>query len=127
MDSNYFNSKKYIILLILICILFVIITIKAFDYMPKPAETYGEYNTQYPVSSEQKLQTDNSNFDNSEVSTDDGSDEDTDDEDEDEDNSSDNNEERTSFSQKSSYSNDFMEIPTPPGAVEEEISVVDTN
>ena len=32
---NDFNSKKYILLLILICFIFTIFIIKAFDYLPK--------------------------------------------------------------------------------------------
>lgn len=35
MNNNYdFNSKKYVLLLFIVCTLFLILTIKAFDYLP---------------------------------------------------------------------------------------------
>ena len=129
MDTNNFNSQKYLILLILICLLFAILTIKAFEYMPKPADTYGEYNTKYQVPTGEQLKSDNNmvNNENSELQEED---EDTD-EDEDEDSEEDNNTNQKSghidYSQPSTSSNDFIEIPAPPGTVEEEINDVDTN
>ena len=42
MDKNFdFNSKKYMILLILICLVFVIMIVKAFEYLPEnePVDT----------------------------------------------------------------------------------------
>ena len=43
-NSFDFNSKKYMILLILICTLFTIFTIKIFDYMPKPEIIVDNFN-----------------------------------------------------------------------------------
>ena len=44
MSNNFdFNSKKYMILLVLICIVFAIFIIKAFDYLPEN-DVYDAYN-----------------------------------------------------------------------------------
>ena len=34
--DEYFNSKKYVILLIIVCLLFAMLILKSFDYLPKP-------------------------------------------------------------------------------------------
>lgn len=131
MNNNYFNSKKYMILLVLICLLFAILTMKAFEYMPKPAETYGDYNTQYRVPSGEQVQSDNNAY-NNENAVSEEEEEDTDDEDEEDEDTEENTDKNQKsghidFSQPATSSNDFIEIPAPPGAVEEEINAVDTN
>ena len=134
--DNFFDSKKYIILLIIVCLLFTIMTVKFFDYIPKPLnnqelEEYQPYNQ----NSEQDEQ-----INNVSESVEDFSDDDQDDEDEDEDENDENDENENAegineksghidYMPQSSFNNnvDFVEIPAPNGTNEETIQVYDTN
>jgi len=62
--QEYFNSKKYIILLLVVFILFTIMTIKVFEYAPKPEnkmeqEIYNpqDYSSEYKGNSTTNAQT----------------------------------------------------------------------
>ena len=129
MDSNYFNSKKYIILLVIVCSLFAILTAKVFDYMPQPVDNQ-EYNRYYPSSLKTELKNQNNEQINDEESlADEDADEDEDDEDDDdEDNIEDEQEDNYNQHQKSGHidfmpkTTEFDEIPAPKGAVEEVIN-----
>ena len=138
MDSNYFNSKKYIILLILICTLLAVLTAKVFDYIPQPPEN-NEYEGYYPHPAREQLlrapsdltNNNNSTFDET-ASNDDEDDDDDDDEDDNTENNINDSQHKSGhidYMPKSAYSNndDFGEIPAPPGTVEEQINAIDTN
>jgi len=128
MNKDYFNSRKYIILLIIVCILFTIIILKAFDYMPKPIDNseYNGYN--------QSILNNNINNEQSEENT---NDEDENLNSDDDDNDDDNDEDNADEQDKSGHidfikeTTEFEEIQAPKGTVEEEIHVdygtTDTN
>lgn len=75
MNNFDFASNKYKILLIIICIIFLILVIKAFDYLPESIENVEDINTQSYTESpmqisddqntqEQEEQNDNTEDDN---------------------------------------------------------------
>lgn len=135
--DNFFNSKKYIILLIVVCLLFTIITVKVFDYMPKPVNNmeYNEYKTNFNNDNDDSMlnQTKES-YANNNDDDEEEIDEDVDENDEDEyddDDTTDNVQNRSGhvdFMPQSSNQNtiDFIEIPAPKGSDEEKIKAYDT-
>lgn len=126
--EDYFNSKKYIILLVIVCLLFTIMTIKVFEYMPKRLETQAteEYTPKVSENDTKQVDEENDDTTNTEDSvTDDDEDENTDDSD------YDNNETNYNNNHKSGHI-DFMsssypdiknleEIAAPKGTFEERI------
>ena len=135
--DEFFNSKKYIILLVIVCLLFTIITAKVFDYMPKPVNNqeydgyipYGNLNNNSTFSDTQIEKSFSANLNNEEDESDEDSQED---EDEDDDTSVDDDMHRSGhidFMPPSAYqnTNDFVEIPAPKGSNEDNIQAIDTN
>ncbi len=131
--EEYFNSKKYIILLVIICLLFTIMVAKIFDYMPKQINNQ-DYEGYTPVFntgingsqlrgqfSDEQIRESYENEDT----------DDDDEENEDEDNNSE--EENTAENERTGHiqylpksypdMNNFEEIPAPKGTVEEEIKI----
>ena len=121
--EEYFNSKKYIILLVIICLLFTIMVAKIFDYMPKQINNQ-DYEGYTPVfntginGSQLRGQFSDEQIRESY-------------ENEDEDNNSE--EENTAENERTGHiqylpksypdMNNFEEIPAPKGTVEEEIKI----
>ena len=136
--EEYFNSKKYIILLVVVCILFTIMTVKVFEYMPKPLNNQEaeEYSPQFinnkndsEYNNEQDENTYAENSDDEEYNEEEDDDED---EDDDKDSSVEEKQQKSGhidFMPKSSYQNlnDLEEIPAPKGTNEEKIQAYDTN
>ncbi len=131
MNYEDFNSKKYMILLALMCILLLIMTIKVFDYMPQPIKET-ELNPQnYEQVSNSEGQTVSENVQNDEAAEED-------DEDEGDDEEEDNSEDETDSSYDNNHKHghidympspsykmmDLEEIPAPKGTVEEEINAI---
>ena len=127
--QEYFNSKKYIILLLVVFILFTIMTLKVFEYAPKPSnemeqEIYNpkDYSSEYKEGSAKNAQTtmQDDESDNEESDNDDESNEDE--------------AAKANYDKKhkkghidfmpKSYPdiNKFDEIPAPKGSSEEEIN-----
>lgn len=126
--DNYFNSKKYIILLVVVCILFAILIIKIFDYLPKPDNIPPSGYTTEKTSVNNTDDAVNESYDNEDADSDE-EDEDDDDTSEDDDNIDDNHKSgHIDFEQKSYPDiNNFEEIPAPKGSNEEIIQTYDTN
>ncbi len=125
--DNYFNSKKYIILLVIVCILFAILIIKFFDYLPEPDNIPP---TGHSIRESSVINTDDAVNDSS-----DNEDAESENEEEDEDDASeeDNIDENhktghIDFERKSYPDiNNLEEIPAPKGSNEEIIQTYDTN
>ena len=125
--DNYFNSKKYIILLVVVCVLFAILIIKFFDYLPQPDNIPPSgYSTQETSINDDNNAvndpSDNEEADNEEEDEE----EDTSDDD---DNIDDNHKTGHIDFERKSYPdvNNFEEIPAPKGSNEEIIQTYDTN
>lgn len=129
--EDYFNSKKYIILLVIVCVLFTIMTVKVFEYMPKRLETQTteEYTPKVSINdSQQKDEEDDTQDDEDIDDGEDNTDDDSDDESADENDDA----EDTNYNNHKSGHIDFMrssypdikeldEIPAPKGTNEEKI------
>lgn len=131
--EEYFNSKKYIILLVIICLLFTIMVAKIFDYMPKqinnqdyegytPVFSNGVSGSQFRGQFSDEQVREYYENENAEA-------EDEDDEEEanntEEENTADNSRSGHIEYLPKSYPdiNNFEEIPAPKGTVEEEIKI----
>ena len=106
-NSFDFNSKKYMILLVLICVLFAIFTIKIFDYMPKPVNEADDYNEEQVVDVNSPAQEDNIASKKNE----------------DEEDSEEHKTGHFNFMPKQNHDEEgeYDEIDAPPGAVSEDI------
>ena len=134
MNSNYFNSKKYIILLIVICALLAILTAKVFEYMPQEVndglqgynpQTY-QKNLSTPADEQFNSDSNTIQSDSSENDAYDNEDEDEDEDEETDDNNTtdyiNNDEQHKSghidFMPPADNKMDFEEIEAPEGTIE---------
>lgn len=125
MDYNSFNSKKYIILVVIICILFAILTIKAFDYLPESDSNRADYSNR---AGNHVVDVTDREVAESADDVDDSDDDNNEDDDSEQEDSEYNEQHKSGhidFMPKSYYENsiELDEIPAPKGTVEEEVNI----
>ena len=122
--EEYFNSKKYIILLVIVCLLFTIMITKIFDYLPKPIDN--EELNSYSQSSYKNIDINSQNYNQETIQDEEATvDEENEEEEEEEEEEEVDNTEEVDLKHKSGHidfyqnSNNFEEIPAPKGSAEE--------